>query len=104
MSEEIDKKNQGVLFIERDILYDPNLEPSDKYLYIILRMNMIKNKSYSTISYKTINSKSGLPHESISNSIKRLETNHYIMVDHSPEGNKYYFRASTERPISVLRI
>ena len=91
-----------IILIERDILYDSTIDPFSKCLYCILRYkenHTLKRCELSQESIKIMMNTSST--EQITQAIKSLEEHNYIIVDHSPDGNKYYFREHIDRPINV---
>lgn len=92
-----------IILIERDVLYAPNIDPFAKCLYCILRYkenHTLKRCELSQESIKIMMNTSST--EQITQAIKSLEEHNYIIVDHSPDGNKYYFRENIDRPITVF--
>lgn len=91
-----------IILIERDILYDSTIDPFAKCVYCILRYKenrTLKRCELSQASLiKNMNTSST---EQITQAIKSLEDHNYIIVDHSPDGNRYYFREHIDRPITV---
>ena len=101
-SNNIKTLSTDIILIERDVLYDPNIDPFAKCLYCILRYkenHTLKRCELSQESIKKMMSTSST--EQITQAIKSLEDHNYIIVDHSPDGNRYYFREHIDRPITV---
>ena len=98
------KKNNSsdIILIERDVLYDSNIDPFAKCMYCILRYSenhTLKRCELSQASIQKLLNTSST--EQITQAIRSLEEHNYIIVDHSPDGNKYYFREQIDRPITV---
>ena len=95
-------KLNDIILIERDVLYDSTIDPFAKYLYCILRYkenHTLKRCELSQESIKIMMNTGST--EQITQAIKSLEDHNYIIVDHSPDGNRYYFREHIDRPITV---
>ena len=92
-----------IILIERDVLYESTIDPFAKCVYCILRYkenHTLKRCELSQESIKKMMNTSST--EQITQAIKSLEEHNYIIVDHSPDGNKYYFREHIDRPITVF--
>ena len=92
-----------IILIERDVLYESTIDPFAKCVYCILRYkenHTLKRCELSQESIKKMMNTSST--EQITQAIKSLEEHNYIIVDHSPDGNKYYFRENIERPITIF--
>ena len=92
-----------IILIERDVLYESTIDPFAKCVYCILRYkenHTLKRCELSQESIKKMMNTSST--EQITQAIKSLEEHNYIIVDHSPDGNKYYFRENIDRPITVF--
>ena len=92
-----------IILIERDVLYDSTIDPFAKCLYCILRYKETHTLKRCELSKASIqdfmNTKST---DQFTQAIKSLEEHNYITVDHSPDGNKYYFRENIDRSITVF--